>query len=85
MVTALRSGPPQIPPAQPSRAADAARLPDFARSLTGAEAGAGPGKTQAPAPAQAATSAGVSRTQAESDPSRTVRTPRPGTLVDIRV
>jgi hypothetical protein len=85
MVTALRSGPPPIPPAQPNRAVDAARLPEFARSLPAAEAGAGPSRTQAPGQVQGATSAAVSRPQPENDPSRPVRTPRPGSLVDIRV
>lgn len=85
MVTALRSGPPTIPPAQPNRAIDTARLPEFSRSLPATEAGAAPGRTQAPGQAQAATSAAVSRPQPESDPSRPVRTPRPGSLVDIRV
>lgn len=85
MVTALRSGPPPIPPAQPSRAAEAARLPDFARGLMSASGSAAPAKTEGAGPAQAPAGGPVARPQSESDPSRPVRTPRPGSLVDIRV
>ena len=84
MVTALRSGPPPIPPAQPNRAADAARLPDFARNLKGAEAGNTAGASAA---AQASTPAAIAapRSVAETDPNRSMRPSRPGSLVDIRV
>jgi hypothetical protein len=85
MVTALRSGPPPVPPAQPNRAADAARLPDFARNLRGAEAGTRTGAAATPAQASQPPAAVAPRSAAETDPNRPMRPPRPGSLVDIRV
>jgi len=85
MVTALRSGPPPIPPTQPSRAAEAARLPEFARSLMSARRSSAPPKSEGSSPEPASTVISDSRPEPESDPSRPVRTPRPGSLVDIRV
>ncbi len=90
MVPAVRSGPPTIPPPQTGRATDTARFQDFARSMLRAEGGPAPGKTPAPSPTQratstTATSTTASRAEPESDPSRPVRTPRPGSLVDVRV
>jgi hypothetical protein len=88
MVNALRTGPPPMPPTPPNRAPDASRLPDLARNLMSPSGGAGLSKAEGSSPVQAAasiSSAAVSRPQPESDPSRPVRTPRPGSLLDIRV
>ena len=83
MVTALRSGPPPVPPAQPNRAADAARLPDFARNLKGPEAGTRTGAP--PTLSESAQSVAAPRSASETDPNRSMRPMRPGSLVDIRV
>lgn len=85
MVTALRSGPPPVPPAQPNRAADAPRLPDFARNLRGAEAGTRTVAAAASAQASQPPAVVAPRSAAETDPNRSMRPPRPGSLVDIRV
>jgi hypothetical protein len=44
-----------------------------------------PSKTEGSSPEPASTAISDSRPEPESDPSRPVRTPRPGSLVDIRV
>lgn len=85
MVTALRSGPPQTPPIPPNRASEVAGLPEFARSLMSASRSSAPPKSEGSSPEPASTVISDSRPEPESDPSRPVRTPRPGSLVDIRV
>ena len=85
MVTALRSGPPPVPPAQPNRAADAPRLPDFARNLRGAEAGTPTVAAAASAHASQPPAVFAPRSAAETEPNRSIRPPKSGSLVDIPV
>ena len=84
MVTALRSGPPPIPPAQPGRAADAARLPDFARGSSRLDRPAGTNRIEAGRlePPEAFPRVAAPE-PAES--LRGARPARPGSILDIRV
>lgn len=85
MVTALRSGQPPFPPAQPSLAADGVRFPDFARNLKAPEAGPRAGATAADVQPSAPAAVSAPRAAVETDPGRAMRPQRPGSLVDIRV
>ena len=83
MVTALRSGPPPIPPSQPGRAADALRLPEFARGQVRMEGVAGLGRVTPPAPEGPEAAARLTATENPGG-SRQGRPARPGSRLDIR-
>lgn len=74
MVTALRSGPPPISPAQPGRPTDAARM-EAGRTAQLSDA------RQASAPETPRQVPATDRT----DPARAARPSRPGSVLDIRV
>lgn len=84
MVTALRSGPPPIPPSQPGRAAEGLRLPDFARGLARMEGPAAPGRANPQPPEALQAPLRVAGTETP-DASRQARPARPGSILDIRI
>jgi len=84
MVTALRSGPPPIPPSQPGRAADALRLPEFARGQVRMDGAAGPGRAS-PQPPEALQAPRRITSPETPEASRQARPARPGSILDIRV
>jgi hypothetical protein len=84
MVTPLRPGSSPLPPLPLQRATEGARLPETLRDTPGAEGAARTEQTRA---SRAAPTAAPLETQSQTpaDPSRPLRTSRPGSLVDIRV
>lgn len=85
MVTPLRPGSSPIPPLTLQRATEGARSPETFRNTPGAEGAARSEQTRASRAAPTAAAPLETQSQTPADPSRPLRTSRPGSLVDIRV
>ena len=84
MVTALRSGPPPIPPAQQSRTTDSQRLPEFVRGLPRMDGATAPVRLDSQRQDAPEAPRRISAPE-PSESSRPARPARPGSILDIRV
>ena len=85
MVTPLRPGSSPTPPLPLQRATEGARSPETVRNTPGAEGAARSEQTRASRSAPTSMALPESQLQTPADPSRPLRSSRPGSLVDIRV